>query len=165
MWNTGCNNIGNTLNVGLTILDNEDHHHAVGVFAGGSANFNSTIFPWCSNSAEVRGKAFVVTSQDDGTLRAYLFQDYHTNHVCWSAEVNDPWGARQPVTNGSASFDPQRALSAVDIIILPDRVCAFPAQSENDTWETIFDGVCKAITVVTGVLGKALPKRPPSGGQ
>jgi len=158
MWNTGLNSIGNSLEDGINILDLEDHHYAITVGSNQTADFKSVIFPWCSNIGEVKGKAFAVSSLRTGAVFMYLFQDYKTNHVCWSVDIDDPWGHRVEMSNGANSVNPQQPLPDVDIVILPDKVWALPSEDESPTFNTIFSDTVAALTVLVGVIGRAVPK-------
>jgi hypothetical protein len=151
MWNTGCNNIGNGLDVGINILDAENQHLAITVTSKGTNDWKSVIFPWCSNTHEVHTKAFRVANIDSGRVFLYLFQDYHTNKACWSTDMADPWDSKLALRNGIQSDDEQQPLSAVDIMILPDRVVALAAESENAVFQTVLTdaiGIAQAVGAI-----------------
>ena len=78
----------------------------------------------------------------------YLFQNYHTNKTCWSVNMGDPWDNKFALRNGVQSDAEQQPLSAVDIMILPDRVVALAAESENTVFQTVLTdavGIAQAV--------------------
>lgn len=154
VWNTGLNNIGNALADAINILDGEDQSLAVSVGSGQTANFKSVIFPWCDNTTEVRNKAFRIKNLRTGNNIAYLFQEYQTNKICWSAySAKDPWGERKRLNDGAESNDYLDQYSAIDIIIQPDRVWGFPATSQNMLAKEVLETTLQIIGAVTGILG------------
>jgi hypothetical protein len=157
LWNTGCNNIGNGLKFGINILDGEDQKLAITVPALQSADWRSTIFPWCVNAQEVKSKAFRVANIELGTTRPflYLFQDYRTHRICWSLVKHaNPWDSRTGINDGQDSPNPQVPLSAIDIFIMADKVWGLPAQSENQVFQTVFDRVV-ALASAVGSIAQA----------
>jgi hypothetical protein len=155
MWNTGCNNIGNGLEVGINILDGENQGLAITVPPKGAADWRSVIFPWCATSEEVKRKAFRVANINSGKVFLYLFQNYHTDKVCWSVDLDNPWESRMVVTNGMESNDEQQPLSAVDIFIMPEKVWALAAESENQVFQTVFNDAM-AVASTGGTIAQAI---------
>lgn len=153
MWNTGCNRVANALQDGLSILDNENHHLAISVASKSSADWKSTIFPWCSSNTEVKSKAFVASSTSTGKAGLYLFQNYNTNAIYWSVDLNNPWDNKQPVTKGYDTWDAREPESDLDIFILPDRVFGVPAEDENQTFTVVFNDVKSALGVAIAIGG------------
>jgi hypothetical protein len=155
VWNTGCNNIGNALPAGVNILDGEDQHLAITVPQEGTADWKSVIFPWCSSTPEAQKKAFRVANIDTGKVFMYLFQNYNTNQVCWSIDMTHPWEFKTVVKNGMNSNDDQQPLSALDIFIMPDKIWALAAESENQTFQTVFNDAV-AVAAAGGAIAGAL---------
>jgi len=156
VWNTGCNQVGNALGVGINIQDGENKGYATTATAKGSTNFNSVIFPWCDNEDEVsgkNGKAFQVSNIDTGKVFLYLFQEYKTNKICWSP-INTPnlWVARRVIKNGRISNDEQVPQSALDIFIMPDGVWGLPATPPNQ-FDKIFQDVTAGLTTAATIAG------------
>jgi len=156
MWNTGCNNIGNALDLGVSLLDGENQSLAITVPSKGSANWQSVIFPWCDNEWEVRNKAFRVSNIDSGRVFLYLFQEYRTDRICWSvATGGNPWDSRHVIRNGLHSNAEQVPFSALDIFIMGDRVWGLPASSQNQVFAGLFAQVL-AVGNTVGAIAAAV---------
>ncbi len=137
MWNTGLNKIKNTLDVAINVVDGEDNRFAIEVSSKKTEDWKSVVFPWCNNEAEVRQKAFRVRSLKSGKVIIYLFQDYQTNHICWSLNKGNVWHDRKRLNNGSKSSGHLPAYSAISIVIQGDRVWGFDSENENHTAQDI----------------------------
>jgi len=153
MWNTGCNNIFNGLDEGISILDFEDQRLAISVPAKGSANWKGVIFPWCSNATEVRKKAFRVSSMQSGRMFLYLFQDYNTSRVCWSLASADPWSSRQVVRADLQGDKTQTRFPDLDLYVVAPYVIGFPSDDENDQFSQWEPKVLEAIGAVISIVG------------
>lgn len=157
MWNTGCNNIVNALETTFNIVNGEDQGLAITVPKGGIANWQSVVFPWCSNHKEVASKAFRVRNME-GTDFLYLFQEYSTNRICWSLGANrDLFLESKYLRRGAeaAEAPPLEPFSAIDIYILPDFVFGFAAESENRVVRQVLDGIKEGLEITTGVIAVA----------
>lgn len=155
MWNTGCNTISNMLPTGINVLDGENQRLAITVGKGGYADWKSVIFPWCVSNSEVHEKAFRFANVKTGGIFMYMFQDYWTNNVCWSLDVDYPWDQKRVVSNGLESSDSQQPLSALDIYVMPDRVCGLAAQDENDLFIKVFEEAV-AVAAAAGAIASAI---------
>jgi len=153
MWNTGCNRISNRLNAPLFILDGEDTSLKIQIPPGGVSNWESVIFPWCNRNEEIVKKAFRVTNQHTGKTFLYIYQDFHSNEICWSlSDDEDMWTNRRVVTdaqNRDARLAPK---SAIDIMITADNVWGFETPSENK----VFGEVLNVVVQVARVAGQVL---------
>ena len=151
MWNTGCNQVGNGLDVEINLLDGENQHLAITVPSKGSVDWKSVIFPWCSNDHEVHTKAFRVANVNTGNIFLYLFQNYHTNKASWSIDMTHPWENKTPFRNGVQSGTDQSPLSDLDVMILPDRVVGLAAGDENSVFQTVLNdavGIAQAVGAI-----------------
>jgi len=161
MWNTGLNNIGNALSDAVNILDGEDESLAISVGSEQTANFKSVIFPWCDNAAEVDRKAFRIKNLRTGDHIAYLFQEYQTNKICWSAYgAEDPWAQRKRLNDAAESRNDLDPYAAIDIIIQPDRVWGCPSTSQNTLAHEVLQTTLQIIGAVTGILGVGARRGP-----
>jgi len=156
VWNTGLNKIGNALADSLNVLDGEDQTLAISVGSAQVADFRSVIFPWCNSKTEVEHKAIRIKNLRTGDHIAYLFQEYETNKICWSAfGAKDPWAGRKHLNDGAASSHSLDRYSAIDIVIQPDRVWGSPSTSQNTLAKEVLETTLQVIGTATGILGVA----------
>ena len=154
MWNTGCRRIVNALPDAINVLDGENQGLTVTVPTMGWADFHSVIIPWCNRTDEVTSKAFRISDLRFGTQTPiiYIFQDFHTDEVCWSlASDPDPWASRMVINDGQTSTNTQIPRSAVDLYIQADRVWGVPATVDNNVFSTVVQTVTMVATAVGAI--------------
>lgn len=100
MWNTGCRSIVSHLPFDTTVRDEEDNHWWHYIPPNATVDFNGIIFPWCSNTSEVRTKAFAFYSGTPQELRQpplfYTFQNYYDNRIYWvEASSHNLWADKK----------------------------------------------------------------------
>lgn len=126
IWNTGARIIGNGHEFTINIVDQENPGLSIIIGPREVADWHGVIYPWCNSAHEVGTKAFHVTNAEYGTTVAYLFQDYESQEVYWSAFANE-WNHRVHVADNmqSTAWHEER-YDYFDIFLMPAHNVGLP---------------------------------------